>query len=120
MHELAAVEGMVEAALEKAEEAGSPRITGMHFVVNAGGHVSEESVRLCFDIAAKGTPAQDAELFYVWNPPHYRCANCGNEFDGPSEEWESPEGIRTCPRCGEAAMLVFPNPEFYLDSIDVE
>ena len=63
MHELSAVEAMVETALAKAEEVSSPRVVGMHFVINEGGHVSEESVRLCFDIAAQGTPAEGAGLF---------------------------------------------------------
>ena len=31
MHELSAVEAMVETALAKAEEVSSPRVVGMHF-----------------------------------------------------------------------------------------
>ena len=42
MHKLAAVETMVEVALAKTEEVGSPRVVGMHFVINESGHVSEE------------------------------------------------------------------------------
>jgi hypothetical protein len=42
MHELSAVEAMVETALAKTEEVGSPCVVGMHFVINEGGHVSEE------------------------------------------------------------------------------
>ena len=72
---------MVEIALAKTEEVGSPRVVGMHFVVNAGGHVSEESVRLCFDVAAQGTPAEGAALFFVWLP-RYQCFHCGNIFEG--------------------------------------
>ncbi len=120
MHELSAVEDMVEIALEKAEEAGSQRITGMHFVINAGGHVNEESVRICFQIAAKDTPAQDAAHYFAWNPAHYRCTGGKHVFEQMPEEAESPEGIVTCPECGEPALLVPPVPEFYLDSIDVE
>jgi hydrogenase nickel incorporation protein HypA/HybF len=116
MHELAAVEDMVEAALAKADEVGSPRVVGMHFVINEGGHVSEESVRLCFDIAAKGTPAEGASLFFEWIPPRYQCFKCGHTFDGPHGE----DGMIACPKCNETAMMVPPAEEFYLDSIDVE
>ena len=116
MHELSAVESMVEAALQKAEEVGSPRVVGMRFVINEGGHVSEESVRLCFDISAQGTPAEGAELFFAWNPPRYQCAHCGHVFQGQ----QSDEGLTPCVKCGEQAMIVFPSEEFYLDSIDVE
>ena len=116
MHELAAVESMVEAALAKAEEVGSPRVVGMHFVINEGGHVSEESVRLCFDISAKETPAEGAQLFFEWNPPRYQCFKCGHVFDGP----HSDDHMSPCPKCGESAAVIFPAEEFYLDSIDVE
>ncbi len=116
MHELAAVETMVEVALAKAEEVGSPRVVGMHFCINEGGHVSEESVRLCFDIAATGTPAEGAELFFAWNPPRYQCFHCSTIFDGP----HSDDSAVPCPKCGESAMMVPPAQEFYLDSIDVE
>ena len=116
MHELAAVESMVEVALAKAEEVGSPRVVGMHFVINEGGHVSEESVRLCFDIAAKGTPAEGAELYFTWNPPRYQCFHCGNIFEGH----HSDDSAVPCSKCGESALMVPPAEEFYLDSIDVE
>jgi hydrogenase nickel incorporation protein HypA/HybF len=116
MHELAAVETMVEVALAKTKEVGSPRVVGMRFVINEGGHVSEESVRLCFDIAAQGTSAEGAELFFVWNPPRYQCFHCGNIFDGP----HSDDGMIPCQKCGESALMIPPAEEFYLDSIDVE
>ena len=89
MHELAAVESMVEAALAKAEEVGSPRVVGMHFVINEGGHVSEESVRLCFDISAKGTPAEGAQLYFEWNPPRYRAFTVATIFEGPHSDDEA-------------------------------
>ena len=116
MHELSAVQGMVETALAKAGEAGSPRILGMHFVINEGGHVTEESVRLCFTMVAHDTPAEGAELYFMSNPPRYRCFDCGHEFDGPRQsDYTAP-----CPNCSKAAVLVPPAHEFYLDSIDVE
>jgi hydrogenase nickel incorporation protein HypA/HybF len=116
MHELAAVESMVQVALEKAQEVGSPRVVGLHFVVNEGGHVSEESVRLCFDIAAKSTPAEGAELFFAWNPPRYQCFHCGHVFEGT----HSDDGTTPCRKCNEPALMVPPAEEFFLDSIDVE
>jgi hydrogenase nickel incorporation protein HypA/HybF len=119
MHELSAVENMVEAALAKADEVGSPRVVGMHFIINEGGHVSEESVRLCFDIAAKGTPADGASLYFEWNPPRYQCFKCGNIFDGLHGDRRE-DGLLPCPKCSETAMMVPPAEEFRLDSIDVE
>lgn len=116
MHELAAVQNMVEVALAKAGEVNSPRVVGMHFCINAGGHASEESVRLCFDTSAKGTPAEGAALYFEWNLPYYRCFHCGHEFSGAHGN----EADQPCPQCGEPAMVVFPAEEFYLDSIDVE
>lgn len=116
MHELSAVDGMVKTALAKAKEAGSPHVVGMHFVINAGGHVTEESVQTCFVMVAHDTPAQDAALHFAWNPPHYRCFECGHEFDGPREG----DHMMPCLKCNETAVLVPPAEEFYLDSIDVE
>jgi len=116
MHELSAVEAIVETALEKAEQVGSPRIVGMYFVINAGGHVTEESVQVCFTMAAHGTPAEGASLYFEWNPPHYKCFECGHEFDGARDG----DNMIPCPKCNETAVLVPPAEEFYLDSIDVE
>ncbi len=116
MHELAAVESMVQVALAKAEKVGSPRVVGMHFVINEGGRVTEESVQVCFDIAAKDTPAEGAELLFAWNPPRYQCLHCGHIFEGV----HSDDGTAPCPKCGEGAMGAPPAEEFYLDSIDVE
>ena len=116
MHELSSVESMVKVALAKATEVGSPRVAGMHFVINEGGHVTEESVQLCFEIAARGTPAEGAGLFFAWNPPRYQCFQCGHIFDGPRPD----DGVMSCPKCGEPVMAVPPVEEFYLDSIDVE
>ena len=116
MHELAAVQDMVRVALAKANEANVPRVVGMHFVINAGGHFSEESVQVCFTMAAHGTPAEGAQLHFEWNPPHYRCFECSHEFDGQRDD----EDMLSCPQCKETAVLVPPVEEFYLDSIDVE
>jgi len=116
MHELAAVEAMVKTALSKAAETGLARVVGMHFVISAGGHVSEESVQVCFMVASHGTPAEGAQLHFEWNPPRYRCFECGHEFDGRRDD----ESILPCPQCKETTMLVPLVEEFYLDSIDVE
>ena len=116
MHELSAVEAMVETALSKAEEGGSPRVVGMHFVVNAGGHVTEESVQVCFTMVAHSTPAEGARLYFEWNPPRYRCLKCGHEFDGTRDG----DSMIPCPKCTETATVIPPAEEFYLDSIDVE
>ncbi len=120
MHELAAVQDMVKIALEKAQEAGSSRVTGLHFIINTGGHVTEESVQTCFDIAAQDTSAQGAQLFFAWNPPHYQCFKCSNIFEGSRDEPALDIDVVPCPRCGESALMVPPAVEFYLDSIDVE
>ena len=116
MHKLFAVEGMVETALARAEQAGSPRVVGMHFVINAGGHVSEESVQVCFTLAAHGTRAEGASLYFEWNPPHYKCFECGHEFDSTGDG----DSMIPCPKCTETATVIPPAEEFYLDSIDVE
>lgn len=119
MHELSAVEAMVETALAKAQEVGALRVVGMRFVINAGGHVSEESAQVCFTMAAHGTPAQGAQLYFEWNPPHYKCFECGHEFVGPHGV-QATENTLPCRACNETATLIPPAEEFYLDSIDVE
>lgn len=62
---------MVETALAKANEVGSPRIVGMHFVFNGGGHVTEESVPLCFTMVAHDTLAEGAQLYFTSNQTRY-------------------------------------------------
>lgn len=88
VHELAITQQIVELVVE--------RVRGVHVrrvVVQIGklSAVLPEAVRFCFDVAARGTPLEGAELVIDEPSGQVRCRACGIEF-----ALEEPFGVCAC------------------------
>src|SRR5271165_4708472 len=95
MHEVAVMKGVISTIIGEMQQAGGTKITGVHLVLGASGHMTEEVARQNFTMLAAGTPAADAVLDIEWRPATYRCLDCLRDFavihvDEPV----------ICPRCG--------------------
>jgi len=109
MHELTITQNIVDIATREAQDR---KITGINLVIGELSSVVEESIRFCFDVIAKGTPAEGARIAVLKVPALVRCTFCDREF-----------GMETggvCPACGRRGGEVAKGREFYLDSIEVE
>ena len=113
MHELGITEQLLHLTLEHAERAGATRVTRLNLVIGELSSVMDESVQMYWEIIARGTIAEQAELHFERVPGRFRCLACGSEF-GMSEFG----GL--CPQCGGARVTVVDGDQFRLDSIEVE
>src|SRR5208283_1785922 len=109
MHELTLTQNIIDIAVHEAKDR---RITGINLVIGELSSVVEESIRFCFDVISKDTPAEGARLSVTRVPAVIRCACCSGTFGMERE------GL--CPQCGERGGEVTAGREFYMESIEVE
>lgn len=112
MHEVPIVRGMVTAALEAADRQPAGRIVGISVVLGQFSHLSEESLRFHFEVLAKGTPVEGAQVSVRTEPVQVTCWDCGATNPG------GPEPV--CPACGSVRVEVVGGDQCYLESIDVD
>ena len=94
MHEMAAITGEVNTALERMRQAGASRVTNIELEVGAAGHITEETIRQYVGMVTEGTPAEGTSVRIVWLPATYQCLDCGHCF-----ERFQPTGETVCPEC---------------------
>ena len=114
MHEVAAMRGVVQTALDYLQRSGGTRVTGVELVLGASGHLTEEAARQHFALFAANTPAADATVTIIWRPATYQCFACLHRFQSVT-----PNVDATCPRCGAVALEIEHQEVCSLRSIDV-
>jgi hydrogenase nickel incorporation protein HypA/HybF len=114
MHEVAAIHGVISSIVDAMHQAGGERVTSVHLLLGASGHLSEEAVRQHFAILSAGTPAEHAELVIGWVPAVYQCLSCGQRF----EVTEVVEPV-SCPDCDGIALEVAHQDVCYASEIEV-
>ncbi len=108
MHELALVEGVVDAVTRAV---GDRRVRRVRVVVGSLVAVVPDAMRFCFDVCAKATPLEGALLEIVEVPARGRCRSCGAEI-------ELPEPIPLCP-CGAADVEILAGNELLIRDVEV-
>ena len=81
MHELAITEGIINAAIPEAEKHGAKRILEIRLKIGELSGVLPECIQFYFDIASRGTIAENAKLVVEKVPVTIRCLDCG--YEGP-------------------------------------
>jgi hydrogenase nickel incorporation protein HypA/HybF len=112
MHELSVTESMLGVVLRHAQANNATAVTRINMVLGEMSSVMEESVRFYFDIIARDTLAQDAELNFKRTRLTGRCGECGNE-------WEIVEFDFNCPECKGAQTEILTGREFQVESIEI-
>jgi Zn finger protein HypA/HybF (possibly regulating hydrogenase expression) len=115
MHEVAAMQGMVQTALEHMRAAGATRVSRITLVLGASGHFTAEAAQQHFAMLTAGTPLETATLKIEWLPATFQCFNCLYNF----ESCEAAEQV-TCPKCGGVALEIAHQHVCYVSSIDVD
>lgn len=113
MHELAITEGIMEAALPAAKEAGAKKILEIRLKIGELSGVIPECIQEYFDIISKDTIAQDAKLIFEKIPITIRCKSC--DFEGEIEKKS-----RTCPKCNSNDFSIIAGREYFVDNLKVE
>jgi hydrogenase nickel incorporation protein HypA/HybF len=109
MHELTIAQNIIAIAVSEAQ---NRKIRRINLVIGELSSVFEDSIRFCFDVISKETPAEGATLSVTTVRALIKCASCAREFGYESEG--------TCPGCGRRGGEVTTGREFYMESIEVE
>jgi hydrogenase nickel incorporation protein HypA/HybF len=110
VHELGMCEGIVEAAVRRAN---GRQVTSVR--VRVGGHpVDAGVVEQGFQLAAFGTVAEGAALDLVMEPMTLRCGGCGHE--SPVMDHLA---MVACPRCNGIDIEVIGDDQVLLESISI-
>ncbi|MBL8079532.1 MAG: hydrogenase maturation nickel metallochaperone HypA [Anaerolineales bacterium] len=113
MHELAVTQSILKIAIDHAEQANAKQITDLHIVMGELSSMVDDSIQFYWEIIAKDTIAQKAQLHFRRVPAELQCVICSEKYHPTNEEL-------ICPKCGNAGAKILSGEEFFLETIDVE
>jgi hydrogenase nickel incorporation protein HypA/HybF len=114
MHEMGIAAEIVRIAVDSIpEEMAGSKVVRVNLRLGRLSAVVSESLRFCFEIVAKETPAEGAQLEIQQVPVVARCHECDHQ-------WEIETAAFGCPRCGSGAIDMLSGRELDIDSIELE
>lgn len=113
MHELPVTQNILELALTYGANAGATKITRLYITIGDLASIVDDSVQFYWELIAKDTIAEKAELEFHRIKTELRCKNC-------SQTYKPVSGISTCPNCQSSQIEILSGKEFYLEAIDIE
>lgn len=113
MHELAITEGIMEAAIPTAKEAGAKKILEIRLKIGELSGVLPECIEYYFNLVSKDTIAEGAKLSVSKIPVGIFCNKCG--FSGDIDRKKI-----ICPKCGGIDFQITKGREYFVDSLEVE
>ncbi|WP_010251154.1 hydrogenase maturation nickel metallochaperone HypA [Acetivibrio cellulolyticus] len=112
MHEYSITQQIVKIAEENAKSHGGVRIERIALVVGELSGFIGESIQMYFDILAKGTLAEGAQLDITYIKPQLKCTKCNTYFYRKRFSFE-------CPECGGMGAPTDIGKAFYVKDIDI-
>jgi hydrogenase nickel incorporation protein HypA/HybF len=114
MHEMGLATEIVRIVTESipAEMAGS-KVARVNLKVGKLAAVVPQSLRFCFEIVAKDTPVEGAQLEIQEIAVIARCHHC-------HLQWEIGEPVFICPQCQSGSIEMLSGRELDIDSIELE
>jgi hydrogenase nickel incorporation protein HypA/HybF len=114
MHEMGIAAEIVRIAVESIpEEMAGSKVVRVHLKVGKLAAVVSESLRFCFEIVAKATPAEGARLEIQEMAVVARCNGCDHQ-------WEIENAVFSCPQCRSGSIEMLSGRELDIDSIELE
>ncbi len=113
MHEVAVCESILDVLREQAGKAGAGRVLSVRLRIGEMSGVAEDSLRFAFEIVAKDTLADGADLIIDNVPLTARCRSCGLEFRIVGYAF-------SCMRCDSPEIDVVSGRELLVTEIDME
>ena len=114
MHELGIAFQIVRIALEAVpEDAKQAKVETVRLNIGKLSAIVPDSLRLCFDIATRGTPLDGARLVINEIPATDRCRTCNHE-------WQIDEYVFVCPECAGVDVEMVTGRELYVESIEIK
>ena len=113
MHEMALTDKVLKIILTEAEAHQAQRIKKIRITVGDLSGIVNDSVKMYFELVAKGTIAEGAVLEFTRQKAILFCEQCQAEFT--KEPWDF-----LCPRCNSLGKLTDIGRECLVQSIEVE
>lgn len=113
MHEMSITTSVVAICAEQALTKGAgTRVTHVTLEVGKLSAVMPDALRFCFDVCAKDTLLEGAELEIIEIPGRARCLDCGGEMIVT-------QLFDTC-ECGSASLVLISGEELKIKQMEVE
>lgn len=113
MHELAVTQNILDIVLEHARRAKATKISRIYLVIGELSSFVDESIQFYWDIIAKDTIAEHAQLDFQRVAASFECQECRTVYHLNEE-------TIFCPNCASSRVKILTGEEFYVRAIDVE
>jgi hydrogenase nickel incorporation protein HypA/HybF len=113
MHELSIASNLIDIVNQATGGQDISRVTSLRIVIGEMSNVVPDCLSFAFQIASKGTIAENAQIHFVKKPLVGRCLDCGTEF--PIEDF-----LFRCSKCQSPKIDLVSGKEFFLESIECE
>ena len=114
MHELSMMENVLDLVIDFAEKNDAKEIVRINMVIGAVSNIIPKWTMLFFEMIAKGTIAEKADLKFEIYPAYVKCRACGSEskikIDPP---------VFLCNSCGSDNVQLLTGREFQIKSIEI-
>jgi hydrogenase nickel incorporation protein HypA/HybF len=113
MHEMALAQSLVEIIEEQAARDAFARVRKVWMALGALAHVDAAALSFGFEVVARGTVAEGAELVFDVRPARAYCLSCSREVvvTGRSEP---------CPECQGHQWVMIDGDEMKISELEVE
>jgi hydrogenase nickel incorporation protein HypA/HybF len=115
MHELQVTQSILQTVLRRASEAGARRVHRIWLQVGELNDYQQEWIQRYFDLIARASIAEGAQIAVERVPASFRCRDCGWEFEA---ELRLIDRLR-CPACSSANASMQHGKEFLIRDMEV-
>ncbi|MGI6684073.1 MAG: hydrogenase maturation nickel metallochaperone HypA [Bacillota bacterium] len=112
MHEYSITQQIIKIAEEAARENKAKKITKISLVVGELSGFIGDSITMYFEIIARGTLAEAAQLEIKHVKTQFWCENCQEHYLRARFSFD-------CPKCGQQGVPTEIGKEFYIDGIEI-
>ena len=115
MHEYSIVQGVLDAVVPAAREAGAVKVLRVRLKVGEMTEVVRDSLDFMWDVCCeeRGPIVEGAQLEVEMVLPRSACLVCGHEFEHDRFHLH-------CPSCGSASAMLLSGRELEIASMDVD
>lgn len=112
MHEMSLCLSMIDLVSERARAEGATRVLRIKLTIGALGHVQPDALAFCFESAARGTEAENAQLDIEVLPGRAYCFDCG-------ETVTLVQRGDPCPNCQGSALRIDDGEQMRVTEMEV-
>ncbi|MEJ2154162.1 MAG: hydrogenase maturation nickel metallochaperone HypA [Desulfobacteraceae bacterium] len=113
MHEMGIATEIVRIVVESIpDDMTDPKVERINLKVGKLAAVVSQSLQFCFEVAAKETPAEGADLHIEEIAVSASCRTCGHR-------WQIDDPVFRCPECDSGSIEMLTGRELDIESIEL-